>query len=144
MASLLIFTQVIQVYQCDIIFEIWWLSSHLKHLIWKSNQLRFNRAGSRKKQSFIHELLFYITERNSKPSQTSKIELFRKMINCFCGMAHQLKAFSLISSWVHCQRFSPSTQISNTIGVGFKPAQNLSSGLVESSCAVNTSPFLLT
>ena len=45
------------------------------------------------------------------------------------------KAFSLISSRDDCQRSSPSRS-SNTPRAGFKPSQNLSSGLVEWSCAV--------
>ena len=49
--------------------------------------------------------------------------------NCFCDMADQRKAFSLIFSRDHCQRSSPS-RISDTPRVGFEPAQNLSSGLV--------------
>ena len=57
------------------------------------------------------------------------------MMNCFCGMVDRRKAFSLTSSWDHCQRSSPS-QISGTPRAGFEPAQNLSSGLVEWSCAV--------
>ena len=39
------------------------------------------------------------------------------MMNCFCGMVHRQKAFSLISSWDHCQRFSPSS-ISNMLQAG--------------------------
>ena len=35
------------------------------------------------------------------------------MMNCFCDMVDQRKAFSLISSRDHCQRFSP-PRISNT------------------------------
>ena len=57
------------------------------------------------------------------------------MMNCFCGMVNRRKAFSLIPSRDHCQRSSPS-QISDTPGVGSEPAQNLSFGLVEWSCAV--------
>ena len=57
------------------------------------------------------------------------------MINCFCGMVDRRKAFSLISSRDHCQRSSPS-RISDTPRAGFEPAQSLSSGLVEISCAV--------
>ena len=57
------------------------------------------------------------------------------MMNCFCGMVDRQKAFSLISSRDHCQRSSPSW-ISDTPRAGFEPAQNLSSGLVEWSCAV--------
>ena len=52
------------------------------------------------------------------------------MLNCFCGMVDRGKAFSLISSRDHCQRFSPS-QISDTPRAGSEPAQNLNSGLVE-------------
>ena len=56
-------------------------------------------------------------------------------LNCFCGMVDQQKVFGLISSWDYCQRSSPS-RISNMPRAGFEPAQNLSSGLVEWSCAV--------
>ena len=34
-----------------------------------------------KTQSIIHELLFYLTEANSQPSQTSKVELLGKIVN---------------------------------------------------------------
>ena len=53
----------------------------------------------------------------------------------FCCMVDRQKAFSFISSRDHCQRSSPS-RISNTLRVGFEPAQSLSSGLVESRFAV--------
>ena len=56
-------------------------------------------------------------------------------MNCFCGMVDRQKVFSLISSRDHCQRSSPS-RISDTPQAGFEPAQSLSSGLVEWSCAV--------
>ena len=59
------------------------------------------------------------------------LTFFKKMVmNCFCGMVDRRKAFSLISSRDHCQRSSPS-RISDAPRAGFKPAQNLSSGLVE-------------
>ena len=58
------------------------------------------------------------------------------MMNCFCGMDDRRKAFSLISSRDNCQRSSP--RISDTLRAGFEPAQNLSSGLVECSCAIMT------
>ena len=48
----------------------------------------------------------------------------------FCGMVDQRKAFSLISSWDHCQRSSPS-RISNSPRAGFEPVQKLSSSLDE-------------
>ena len=57
------------------------------------------------------------------------------MMNCFCDMVDGRKAFSLISSWDHCQR-SSLLWISNTPRAGFEPAQNLSADLVEWSCAV--------
>ena len=57
------------------------------------------------------------------------------MMNCFCGMADRRKAFSRISSRDHCQRSSPSRSF-DTPRAEFEPAQNLSSGLVEWSCAV--------
>ena len=57
------------------------------------------------------------------------------MMIFFCGMVDRRKAFSLISSWDHCQTSSPS-RISDTPRVGFESAQNLSSGLVKSSGAV--------
>ena len=57
------------------------------------------------------------------------------MMNCFCGMVDRRRAFSLISSRDHCQR-SSSSRISDTPRAEFEPAQNLSSGLVEWSCAV--------
>ena len=57
------------------------------------------------------------------------------MMNGFCGMVNQRKAFSLISSRDHCQRSSP-PWISDTLRAGYEPAQNLSSGFDEWSCAV--------
>ena len=58
------------------------------------------------------------------------VMMMMMMMNCFCGMVDQLKAFSLISSRDHCQRYSP-LQISDTPQAGFEPAQNMSSDLVE-------------
>ena len=63
------------------------------------------------------------------------IKLMMMMMNCFCGMVDRRKALSLISSRDHCQRSSPS-RISDKPRAGFEPAQNLSSDLVEWSCAV--------
>ena len=57
------------------------------------------------------------------------------MINCFFGMVDPRKAFSLIPSQDHCQRTSPS-RIPDTLQAGSEPPQNLSSSLVEWSCAV--------
>ena len=58
-------------------------------------------------------------------------------MNCFCGMVDRRRAFSHISSRDHCQRSSPS-RISDTPRAGPEPAQNLSPGLAEWSCAVVT------
>ena len=57
------------------------------------------------------------------------------MINCFCDMVDQWKAFSLISIQDHCERSFPS-RISNTPQAGFEPVQNLSSDLGEWGCAL--------
>ena len=57
------------------------------------------------------------------------------MMNCFCGMVDRRKAFSVISSRDHFQRFSPS-RISDMPRAGLEPAQNLSSGFVEWSFTV--------
>ena len=56
-------------------------------------------------------------------------------------MVDRRKAFSLIPSWDHCQRSSPSW-ISDTLRAGFELAQNLSSDFVEWSCAavITTTP----
>ena len=66
-------------------------------------------------------------------------------MNCFCGMVDRRKAFSFISSRDNCQR-SSSSRISNSPWVGYELAQNLSSGLVEWSCAVmtTTTPWITT
>ena len=63
------------------------------------------------------------------------IMMMMMMMNCFCGMVDRRKAFSFISSRNHCQR-SPPSRIADTPQAEFKPAQNLSSGLVGWSCAV--------
>ena len=42
------------------------------------------------------------------------------MMNCFCGMVDRREALTLISSWDHCQRSSPSG-ISDTPRAGFEP-----------------------
>ena len=57
------------------------------------------------------------------------------MMNCFYAMVDLRKMFSLISSRNHCQRPSP-PQISDKPRAGFETEQNLSSSLVEWSCAV--------
>ena len=53
----------------------------------------------------------------------------------FCAIAGWQKALSLIFSWVHCLK-SSSSQFSNMPLVPFEPMPNLSSGLIEQSCAV--------
>ena len=58
------------------------------------------------------------------------IVMMMMMMNCFCDMVGGQKAFSLISSWDHCQRPSPAG-ISDMLRAGFETAQNLSPALVE-------------
>ena len=60
---------------------------------------------------------------------------FMIMMNCFCGMVNQRKAFSLTSSRDHCQRSSP-LETSDTPRERFEYAQNLSPAFVEWSCTV--------
>ena len=60
--------------------------------------------------------------------------MFMMTINCFCVMVDRQKTLSFIPKREYCQEFSPS-QIIDTPGAGFKPAQNLSSGFVQWSCA---------
>ena len=69
-------------------------------------------------------------------TQKFYIEIISLMMNFFWGIVDRQKTFSLISSRHHCHRSSLSS-ISNTPRAGFEPAQNLSSGFVEWSCAVN-------
>ena len=57
------------------------------------------------------------------------------MMKCFCGIVDRRQAFSLIFSRDHCQRSSPS-RIFDTPSAEFEPGQNLSSGVVDWSCAV--------
>ena len=68
--------------------------------------------------------------------------VYMMMMNCFCGMVDRRKTLSLIWFRDHCQRSSPS-RILDTPQAGFEPAQNLSSGFVEWSCAVviTTTPW---
>ena len=59
------------------------------------------------------------------------------MMDCFCGMVGQRKAFSLISSCDLYQRSSPS-RISDTLREGFEPEKKLSSDFAEWICVVIT------
>ena len=70
-------------------------------------------------------------------TKLQRIMMMKMMMNCFCGMVDRRKAFNFISSRDLRQRSSPS-RISDTPRAGFEPAQNLSSGLVEWSWAVET------
>ena len=54
------------------------------------------------------------------------------MMNCFCSMVDQRKAFSLISSWDHCQRSSPS-RISDMPRAGYHPFRKHHSIFIEST-----------
>ena len=87
-----------------------------------------------KKKSYYFSLSLLVGERFK--------EYMMMMMNCFCGMVDRQKTFSFIPSWDHCQRSSP-WQISDMPGAGFELAQNLSSGLVEWSSAIEitTTPW---
>ena len=65
---------------------------------------------------------------------TTKIKFF-SIMNCFGGMVNQRKALVLISNQDHFNRSSRS-RMSNTLLLGFKNVQNLSSGFVVCSCTV--------
>ena len=54
------------------------------------------------------------------------------IMNCFCGMVDQQKAFILISSRDHCQISSP-LRVSDTPREGFEPAQNRVKALLKYS-----------
>ena len=62
-----------------------------------------------------------------------KIMIRMMMINVFSGIVDKGKTFSLIFSWGHCQRSSPS-RISDTQRA--RSSQNFSLGFDEWSCAV--------
>ena len=47
----------------------------------KIKSLEVRQSEKQKKQSLIHSFLFYITEKNSELSQTSKVDLFGKTVN---------------------------------------------------------------
>ena len=92
------------------------------------NQLRLASSSLNRWKAKYYWFIF--------PTNNNKIIfLMMMMMNCFCGMVDRRVALSLISSRDHCQRSSPS-RISDTPGAVFEPTQNLSSGLVEWSCAV--------
>ena len=74
-------------------------------------------------------IFFNISEKKNVKTKINN-KCIDEFMNWFCGMVDQRKAFSLISSWDHCQRSSLS-RISDTPRAGFGPAQNLSSGFVE-------------
>ena len=81
--------------------------------------------------NMIHCILVLMTA-----TQAQAMMMMMMMMNWFCGMVHRRKAFSLIFSRDHCQRSSPSPILTETLQGGFEARENLSSGLVEWSCAV--------
>ena len=132
---------------CTILFVKWWRSFfvinfqhkriHNKAFLWISIEKwlqPITKILLGTSITGLHVLLCYC--------EVSSMMMKMMVMNCFSGMVDQRKAFSLISSWDHCQRSSPS-QISDTPQAGFEPAQNLSSGLVEWNCAavITTTPL---
>ena len=87
------------------------------------------------RKSLMQVLFYFIRDAGS-------IKILMMMMNCFCGMVDRRKVFNLISGRDHCQISSP-LWISDTPWAGFEPAQNLSSGLDQGSCAVviTTTPW---
>ena len=75
-------------------------------------------------------------------SDTSVATTAADELNRFYGMVNQRGALSIISRRDHCQRFS-TLQIAGMPGAGFEPAENLSLGFVEWSCAlmITTTPL---
>ena len=63
-------------------------------------------------------------------------------MKCFCGMADQLKAFSLICKFLAGTIVrDPHHQIFDMSWAGFEPALKLISGLIESICVVVITPL---
>ena len=58
-----------------------------------------------------------VISRKMKILCRNQLKMMMMMMNCFRGMVDRRKAFSLISSRAHCQRFSPS-RISDTPRAG--------------------------
>ena len=77
----------------------------------------------------------------SPKMQPSEKVMMIMITNCFCIMVERWKAFSLISSRDHSQRFSPSS-ISDMLRAGFEPVQGLNSDFFEWNCAavITTTP----
>ena len=89
-------------------------------------------GGLSLQEQITHKIKYYVVGvfRNRSRPRTPQIRMM--MMNYFCGMVGRRNAVSLISSWDHCQRSSPS-RISDTPRAGSESAQNLSSGFVECS-----------
>ena len=54
------------------------------------------------------EITAKFEKRGEYLSSCTRLPCMMMVMNCFCGMVNRGKAFSLISSLDHCQRFSPS------------------------------------
>ena len=79
--------------------------------------------------NMIHCILALMTATQAQAMMMMMMMMM--MMNCFCGMVHRRKTFSLIFSRDHCQRSSPSRILTETLQGGFESTENLSSGLVE-------------
>ena len=126
-----------------IALSIWpaFFESEARQRIWRPSpeiETTFNSVEPwrRLESRFVYGFLYIHLKVNFYSFQYfSMVIMMVMMLNCFCGTVYRRKAFSLISSRDHCQRFSPS-RISDTPRTGFEPAQNVSSGFVEWICAV--------
>ena len=119
--------------ECDIWFEGHFRVDRQVGLSWDLLYLQCERRGP----GMINRDYYLKQHKTAEYLECYLMMMMMMMMimNCFCGMVDRRKVINLISSLGHCQRFS-SSRISDTPGRGFEPAQNLSSGIVEWSCAV--------
>ena len=110
--------------------------------IWKNRQFpviyKSNNNSYHDGASAFFSMFFQEKTRTLMPLRKKSL----MMINCFCWMPDQGIGSSLMSSWDHCQRSSP-LQIPDMPRGWFEPAQNLSSGFLESSYTelITTTPW---
>ena len=97
--------------------------------IYASHNLHITNSEHSDHESLLTE--FVLRARSRGPGYWKlNSSILEHELNYFCGMVDRRRALSLITSWDHCRRSSPS-QISFTPQAVFEPAQNLSSSFVE-------------
>ena len=103
----------------------WWIKPNFKLLLDNC----FKKSIKCSIQTISRKVFPYFLQGNSKLWTWHSGRKISWWILFFC-MVDWWKAFSLISSWGHFQRSSPS-RISYTLRVGFKPVQNLMNEVVQ-------------